>query len=79
MIPEVMSGLLPSFVILFSNTIFCAGSLIYILSGEVELTLNDKSYLLTEDTFALILPNEFHAYHILSDNLKLSCPAGVIP
>lgn len=37
--------------------------LITVLSGEVELILNDKSYLLTADTFALILPNEFHAYH----------------
>ena len=43
--------------------------LIYILSGEVELTLNDKSYLLTEDTFALILPNEFHAYHTPESSL----------
>lgn len=37
--------------------------LIYVLSGEVELTLNGTRYLLSEDTFALILPNEFHAYH----------------
>lgn len=37
--------------------------LIYILSGEVELTLNGRKYLLDSDTFALILPNEFHAYH----------------
>ena len=37
--------------------------LIYVLSGEVELTLNGTEYLLTADTFALILPNEFHAYH----------------
>lgn len=37
--------------------------LIYILSGEVELTLNGTGYLLAADTFALILPNEFHAYH----------------
>ena len=31
--------------------------LIYILSGEVELTLNGTGYLLAADTFALILPN----------------------
>ena len=37
--------------------------LIYVLSGEVELTLNGTKYLLPADTFALILPNEFHAYH----------------
>lgn len=43
--------------------------LIYIFSGEVELTLDDKSYLLTQDTFALILPNEFHAYHTPESSL----------
>lgn len=37
--------------------------LIHVISGEVELTLNDKKYPLTAGTFALILPNEFHAYH----------------
>ena len=37
--------------------------LIYVLSGEVELTLNGTGYPLPADTFALILPNEFHAYH----------------
>lgn len=37
--------------------------LIYVISGEIELTLNDKSYLLTAGVFALILPNAFHAYH----------------
>ena len=37
--------------------------LAYVLDGEVELTLNENKYLLPADTFALILPNEFHAYH----------------
>ena len=37
--------------------------LIYVLSGDVELTLNGAKYPLSADTFALILPNEFHAYH----------------
>lgn len=43
--------------------------LIYILSGEVELTLNGSKYLLDSDTFALILPNEFHAYHTPDNSL----------
>lgn len=37
--------------------------LIYVLKGEVELTLNDNLFLLKEGDFALIFPNEFHAYH----------------
>lgn len=37
--------------------------LAYVLEGEVELTINEKKYILSENTFALILPNEFHAYH----------------
>lgn len=37
--------------------------LIYVLDGAVELTCNSKNLLLTKDTFAMILPNEFHAYH----------------
>ncbi len=37
--------------------------LIHVLKGEVELTLNDRVFILKEDDFALILPNEFHAYH----------------
>lgn len=37
--------------------------LAYVLEGEVELTLNENKYLLPPDTFALVLPNEFHAYH----------------
>lgn len=37
--------------------------LIYVLSGSVELTLNGTDYPLPADRFALILPNEFHAYH----------------
>ena len=37
--------------------------LAYVVEGEVELTLNEKKYILTPDSFALILPNEFHSYH----------------
>ncbi len=37
--------------------------LIYVLRGEVELTLNHNVFLLKEHDFALIFPNEFHAYH----------------
>ncbi len=36
--------------------------LIYVLEGMVELTLNDRVFSLEADTFALILPNAFHAY-----------------
>lgn len=37
--------------------------LIYVLSGEVEMTLNSRKLLLTEGCFALVLPNQLHAYH----------------
>lgn len=37
--------------------------LVYVLGGEVELTLNSAKYSLKADDFALVLPNEFHAYH----------------
>ena len=37
--------------------------LAYVLGGEVELTLNANKYILPADSFALIFPNEFHAYH----------------
>ena len=37
--------------------------LAYVLDGHVELTLSENKYILPADTFALILPNEFHAYH----------------
>lgn len=37
--------------------------LTYVIDGEVELTLNGKKSILKKDSFALILPNEFHAYH----------------
>lgn len=37
--------------------------LAYVLEGKVELTLNENKYLLPPETFALVLPNEFHAYH----------------
>lgn len=37
--------------------------LIYVLEGEVDLTLNNAKHLLSAENFALILPNEFHAYH----------------
>ena len=37
--------------------------LIYVMEGTVELTLNDKIFTLTTDSFALVLPNAFHAYH----------------
>ena len=37
--------------------------LIYVFSGEVELTLNGRKLLLQAGTFAVVLPNEFHAYH----------------
>ena len=37
--------------------------LAYVLDGLVELTLSENKYILPADTFALILPNEFHAYH----------------
>lgn len=43
--------------------------LIYILSGDVELTLNGTKYPLPTDTFALILPNEFHAYRTPRESL----------
>lgn len=37
--------------------------LVYVLKGEVELTLNGSKILLKEEDFALVLPNEFHSYH----------------
>ena len=37
--------------------------LIYVLDGQVELTLNGSKNILEADTFALLLPNEFHALH----------------
>lgn len=37
--------------------------LVYVLNGEVELTLNGSQILLKENDFALIFPNEFHSYH----------------
>ena len=36
--------------------------LIYVLEGEVELTLGSRQLLLQAESFALLLPNEFHAY-----------------
>lgn len=43
--------------------------LIYVLDGEVELTQNNKKLLLTAHTFAVILPNEFHAYRTPKSSL----------
>lgn len=37
--------------------------LVYVLKGAVELTLDGSQILLQENDFALVLPNEFHAYH----------------
>lgn len=37
--------------------------LVYVVSGEVVLTLNGSQILLKENDFALVLPNEFHSYH----------------
>lgn len=37
--------------------------LIYVLQGAVELTLNGRKFPVHAGTFALVLPNEFHAYH----------------
>lgn len=37
--------------------------LVYVVSGEVVLTLNGSQILLKQDDFALIFPNEFHSYH----------------
>lgn len=37
--------------------------LTYVLEGEVEMTLNGTQTLLKPGDFALVLPNEFHAYH----------------
>ena len=37
--------------------------LVYVLDGEVELTLNDNRILLEKKDFVLIFPNEFHSYH----------------
>lgn len=36
--------------------------LIYVLDGCVELTLNDKVFPVEAGTFAMVLPNAFHAY-----------------
>ena len=36
--------------------------LIYVLEGAVELTLGGQTFLLQADTFAIVLPNQFHAY-----------------
>lgn len=36
--------------------------LLYVLEGEVELTLGGKKLLVGAGTFAIVLPNEFHAY-----------------
>lgn len=40
--------------------------LIYVLSGEVEMTLGTKKLPLTAGTFALVLPNQLHAYQTRS-------------
>lgn len=37
--------------------------LIYVLDGQVELTLNGTKYCINKNTFALLFPNEFHALH----------------
>ena len=37
--------------------------LVYVLNGEVELTLNGSQILLKKNDFALIFPNEFHSHH----------------
>ena len=37
--------------------------LVYVLDGEVLLTLNGNRIMLKANDFALIFPNEFHAYH----------------
>jgi AraC-like DNA-binding protein len=36
--------------------------LIYVLDGEVELTLGSQKMCLQADSFAIVLPNQFHAY-----------------
>lgn len=37
--------------------------LIYVLDGAVELTLGSQKLLLQAETFSMVLPNQFHAYH----------------
>lgn len=36
--------------------------LVYVLSGQVVLTRNGQEFVLQPDTYALVLPNEFHGY-----------------
>lgn len=43
--------------------------LIYVLEGEVELTLNGEKTIVCQEEFALILPNDFHAYHTANSSM----------
>lgn len=37
--------------------------LIYVISGEITLTINGSQFLLSAGEFALVFPNDFHSYY----------------
>jgi len=63
----------------FHTHIHCEPELFYLLDGEVEITINQQSYIVYPHDFVFVFPFCLHEYKILTPNAVCLPAYGIIP